>query len=349
MEAAPDLVTERLVLRPTAEAHLPALHAILQQPGVARWWGVHDEASTRDVLLDDSETSTWTIFEGREVVGAIQSHEELTPDYKHAGIDLFIADPAQRRGIGPEAIRRLAAHLIDDRGHHRLVIDPSVRNGAAIAAYERVGFRRIGVMRRYERRDGVWGDGLLLELVVPASPLPRSNATGPAEVASALRLTVADSTDLPRILPMMRDFNRNEHIALDESTLVPALAQLISDPSIGRLWLFEHGDALVGYAVLTFGFDLEWAGRDAWLTELWIVDGARGGGLGRVALAAVEREAVRLGARALHLMVRHENVEARRLYETAGFGAVARETLTRRLSASPSGTTAGDGGGGSTG
>jgi hypothetical protein len=52
-------------------------------------------------------------------------------------------------------------------GHHRITIDPAAENAAAIRAYEKVGFRPVGVMRRYERDvdgDG-WHDGLLMELL----------------------------------------------------------------------------------------------------------------------------------------------------------------------------------------
>ena len=59
----------------------------------------------------------------------------------------------------------MARHLIDDRGHHRLDDRPGAHNGDAIRCYEKVGFRRVGVMREYWRDpDGVWRDGLLLDL-----------------------------------------------------------------------------------------------------------------------------------------------------------------------------------------
>ena len=81
-------------------------------------------------------------------------------------IDLFLSASAQRQGLGTEAIRILARHLIDERGHHRLTIDPAAGNHAAIRAYEKVGFSRVGVMRSYERGpDGTWHDGLLMELL----------------------------------------------------------------------------------------------------------------------------------------------------------------------------------------
>jgi aminoglycoside 6'-N-acetyltransferase len=60
----------------------------------------------------------------------------------------------------------MARYLIEQRGHHRLTIDPAADNAAAIRCYEKVGFRPVGVMRRYEQGpDGTWHDGLLMELL----------------------------------------------------------------------------------------------------------------------------------------------------------------------------------------
>ena len=100
------------------------------------------------------------------VVGYIQAAEENEPEFRHAGIDLFLRTDLTGRGLGPDAIRTLAAHLIDERGHHRLTIDPAADNHRAIAAYEKVGFRPVGRLRRYQRMpDGRWIDGLLMELL----------------------------------------------------------------------------------------------------------------------------------------------------------------------------------------
>jgi aminoglycoside 6'-N-acetyltransferase len=86
--------------------------------------------------------------------------------YRHACIDIFLTTARHRQGFGSEAIRVLARHLTKERGHHRLTIDPAADNEAAIRAYEKVGFRRVGVMRSYERGpDGTWHDGLLMEML----------------------------------------------------------------------------------------------------------------------------------------------------------------------------------------
>ena len=101
-----------------------------------------------------------------ETIGIVQSYEESDPMYHHAGIDIAIRSSWQRKGLGPDAIRTLARHLIDERGHHRLTIDPAAHNTGAIKAYERVGFRPVGRLRQYERGpDGTWHDGLLMDML----------------------------------------------------------------------------------------------------------------------------------------------------------------------------------------
>ena len=104
-------------------------------------------------------------YEG-EVIGFIQYYEEPDPNYRHAGIDIVICPDWCNQCLGTDAVRTLARHLFDDLGHHRLVIDPRVTNTRAIAAYRKVGFREVGVMRRYELgNDGQWHDALLMDVL----------------------------------------------------------------------------------------------------------------------------------------------------------------------------------------
>jgi aminoglycoside 6'-N-acetyltransferase len=158
----------RLVsLRPATLDDAAALAAILAEPEVAAWWGRYDlERVTGEILGPDADEEPFVIEQGGTVVGYIQVYEEDEPDFRHAAIDLFLRTDRQGRGLGPDAIRTLAAHLIDERGHHRLTIDPAAANARAIAAYAKVGFRPVGVMRRYQRMaDGTWVDALLMEML----------------------------------------------------------------------------------------------------------------------------------------------------------------------------------------
>ncbi|MGD0997501.1 MAG: GNAT family protein, partial [Thermoleophilia bacterium] len=88
------------------------------------------------------------------------------PDYRHAALDIFVADAWQDRGVGSDAMSTLIRYLTERRGHHRLTVDPAVENERAVFVYERLGFRRVGIMRAYEQTAAaVWRDALLMELV----------------------------------------------------------------------------------------------------------------------------------------------------------------------------------------
>ncbi|MDI5939276.1 MULTISPECIES: GNAT family N-acetyltransferase [unclassified Micromonospora] len=156
-----------VTLRPVTADDVPALAAIRATPEVRRWWRGGDnltEAVRAD--LGDDDLTVYAVEHDGRVVGAIQWYADDDPDYRHASLDVFL-DPAVRgAGLGGDAIRTLARHLIDVHGHHRLTIDPAAANTAAIRAYAKVGFRPVGVLRRYERgEDGRWHDGLLMDLL----------------------------------------------------------------------------------------------------------------------------------------------------------------------------------------
>ena len=144
-------------------------------------------------------------------------------------------------------------------------------------------------------------------------------------------LRMATSSDVPALLDLMEDFNALEQIPWSRVTCAPALARLLGDPSLGFVGWLVREEARVGYVVLTWGYDLEWSGRDAFLTEIYLVPTARGKGLGALAIAEVERVAREHGARALHLMVRPENTVAVRMYERAGYRDPGRLFLSLEL------------------
>ncbi len=144
----------------------------------------------------------------------------------------------------------------------------------------------------------------------------------------SLRLATVD--DLETILPRTRALNDHEGITISTERLAAALRVLLADPNLGGVWVIDDDGRTVGYAIVTFGFDLEFGGRDAYLTELFVDDSERGRGAGRAALDLLPPELAARGVHALHLQVRPEN-PAMRLYERAGFITSPRRIMTRRL------------------
>jgi aminoglycoside 6'-N-acetyltransferase len=157
------LAGPRVVLRNASAADAPRLTSIRGEPEIERRWGVLEAGEMDEFVADER---TFVIEVDGEVVGAVQFGEVDDPMYRSANIDLYLTTPLHGQGLGSEAVRVLARHLIEERAHHRLTIDPAADNAAAIRAYEKVGFRPVGVMRSYERGpDGTFHDGLLMEML----------------------------------------------------------------------------------------------------------------------------------------------------------------------------------------
>ena len=162
----PVLQGERVTLRPIAEADLDALVAIIQSPGVREWWWeAGDAARLRDGFREDVGSAFAIELEG-ELAGWLGFHEETDPGYLHASVDLSLDPRFQGQGLGPDAIRTVIRWLADERGHHRFTIDPSAQNDRAVKAYERVGFKPVGLLRRYERGPDGSFHGLLMDLLI---------------------------------------------------------------------------------------------------------------------------------------------------------------------------------------
>jgi aminoglycoside 6'-N-acetyltransferase len=153
------------VLAPAEPGHVEELRRILHTPVVHQRWG--DDDAAPDWPFDDPSTSRFAVLVDGSVRGLVQYAEETEPAYRHASIDIFLDPAVHGQGLGRDAVHTLARHLIQDRGHHRLTIDPAADNEPAIRCYTAVGFRPVGVLRRYERdaAGGGWHDGLLMDLV----------------------------------------------------------------------------------------------------------------------------------------------------------------------------------------
>jgi len=166
-EDVPILEGELARLRPMVESDRPALIQVLADPTVIEWWDTRGpEHSATELIAGEPGWFVWAIEVDGALAGSIQATEEADPDYRHAGVDIFMSAPFQGRGIGTDAVRTVARWLFEERGHHRLTIDPAAANARAIRTYEKVGFKPVGVMRQYERgTHRTFHDGLLMDML----------------------------------------------------------------------------------------------------------------------------------------------------------------------------------------
>ncbi|MES1206993.1 MAG: GNAT family N-acetyltransferase [Pseudomonadota bacterium] len=145
----------------------------------------------------------------------------------------------------------------------------------------------------------------------------------------------AGPRDAAALLPLVRGFYRAEGIPFRKAKLAHGLRRLLREGRLGVVVVAEdsRSKALLGYAIGTFGFDLEFAGPDSFLTDLFVDPRHRRGGVGRRLLQAALRELAGRGARAVTLLVWPRNRAARLLYAGVGFRVVERVAMVRVLRA----------------
>ena len=141
-----------------------------------------------------------------------------------------------------------------------------------------------------------------------------------------IRRAVPD--DLAALAPLMVEFNQSEQIAWDPDVARPAIERLLASDEVGFILAALEDDVLIGYTVVTWGFDLEFAGRDAMLTELFIAPSHRRKHLGTALVEAAMARAGAAGAAALHLMVDPAKPGAIALYRRADFEPSRRVMMT---------------------
>ncbi len=143
-----------------------------------------------------------------------------------------------------------------------------------------------------------------------------------------INLNQAQEKDIPILLQFIKAYHSYDHIDFDLEKAEKALHPLILDEHIGRAWIVTLDQTnQIGYILLTFGYSMEYCGRDAFFDEFFIEEKYRGQGIGRVVLEKAIVEAKKLGVKQLYLEVERHNIGAEHLYESIGFYPRARYHL----------------------
>lgn len=141
------------------------------------------------------------------------------------------------------------------------------------------------------------------------------------------RATEADSEIL---VPMIAAFHAEEGIDTDAPHITRAIAPLLAGSPHGEVFLAGPRRAPAGYALVCYGWSIEYGGLDAYLDELYLRPAVRGRGIGGDVLQSLSHYLAEKGAGALALEVDYDNEAAIRTYERSGFQARGRYGLMVR-------------------
>ena len=129
----------------------------------------------------------------------------------------------------------------------------------------------------------------------------------------------------------MSELYAHEDLPFEEQASRSALQLILGNDSYGQIYLICIKKEIIGYLVVTFGFSLEYRGRDAFVDEIYIQEKYRGQGIGKKGLQFAENICREQGIQALHLEVGRENTKAQAMYRKAGFIDHDRYLLTKWL------------------
>jgi GNAT superfamily N-acetyltransferase len=141
----------------------------------------------------------------------------------------------------------------------------------------------------------------------------------------------ASRAEIDAVVGMVRSFYEESSYPFEVAAVYAAVDALIADPKKGGLWIVKADGEAVGYAVLTYGFSIEYGGVDAFVDEIWLTEKRRGQGFGSKLFARMDEQCRRHGVRALHLEVERANAAAQRLYRGWGFEVHGRTLMTKIL------------------
>jgi len=160
----------RTVLRPIKMADVDHMTRWLNDPRVMPYWGGLSETRTR------AQTVKWVrrfvtgkgpglacvvIQEDNTPVGFIEmAYDAGDANYGHkVEVDICIGEPARwDSGLGTDAMTALLRWLFTSTDIVRVFLQPRVVNARAVHVYEKVGFKREGIIKKGEKVDGVLYD-----------------------------------------------------------------------------------------------------------------------------------------------------------------------------------------------
>ncbi|MBN2381720.1 GNAT family N-acetyltransferase [bacterium] len=151
------------------------------------------------------------------------------------------------------------------------------------------------------------------------------------DLIPGLKIRFAKSSDRDLVFNLVRSYYAYDGIDFDAPIVEAGLALLLSRDDLGWIWLVELDGHVKGYAMATVGFDLEFGGRQATLTELFLLPESRGQGIGRRLLGAVEAELKQRGISTLELQVERKNQSAQAFYRALGYRTHDRIPFSKSL------------------
>ena len=171
MASLADVDLDSVQLRPVQESDLDLLGRFDVEPGLIgpNWYGFRDAARQRRRF----QTDGWLGEEDGKLIVAVDGQAAGFVGWSTCGhgagryrsIGVVLLPECRGRGVGIQAQLLLCRYLFAHTAVRRIEAGTQPENAAEQRALQKIGFRREGVLRGAEFRDGSWCDIVVFGLL----------------------------------------------------------------------------------------------------------------------------------------------------------------------------------------
>jgi len=172
------LKSKKVILRKIKQKDLPLLYQWINDPEIAKFWYGRDKPRSKDwvkkhftsMIEGKSESQCFIIEVQNRPIGFMYNtphKEDDGPGFSgRIELDIMIGEKDEwRKGYGTDALRTMIDYAFNKQKAERVYIIPRVSNTRAIHLYGKVGFKKEGILRHYEKFEGKWIDCLMMAIL----------------------------------------------------------------------------------------------------------------------------------------------------------------------------------------
>jgi ribosomal-protein-serine acetyltransferase len=168
--------TARLQLEAAEPRHLDSMRAAVESslPELRQWmaWAIEDSPETTRHFLEQAAQAweagtafSFAITSQGAVIGAV-GIAPYDPLSASGELGYWLASDHSGRGLTTEAAAAVVTFGFEDLGLHRLQLHAGIKNVGSQRVAEKLGFRKMGIVRDACRGEAGFYDGYIYDLLV---------------------------------------------------------------------------------------------------------------------------------------------------------------------------------------
>ena len=146
-------------------------------PEVLEFWYGRDKPKTKawikkhfePIIAGKKASQAWAIEAEGKLIGYMYNTPEKNDEGEFTGrleLDILIGEKDKwEKGYGSDALRAMLTYAFDKQKAERVFLMPRTHNKRAIYVYEKVGFKKEGVLRHFEKFEGKWTDNIMMSIL----------------------------------------------------------------------------------------------------------------------------------------------------------------------------------------